>query len=56
MRHLEKIFNVRKLQYKQFEPNDKCKVLGDSDIKPHFSPFQVKDNIYEPATRTTIII
>lgn len=24
------------------------------DLKPQFSPFQVKDNIYEPATRTFV--
>lgn len=47
----EKIFNVRKLNYKQCDPNDKCKYKYNLDMKPQFSPFQVKDNIYEPATR-----
>lgn len=26
------------------------------DMKPQFSPFQVKDNIYEPATRNKIVM
>ncbi len=28
---------------------------SNSDTKPQFSPFQVKDNIYEPATRTVCL-
>ncbi len=52
----EKIFNVRKLNYKQCDPHDKCIDKFMPDMKPQFSPFQVKDNIYEPATRTQYLM
>ncbi len=52
----EKIFNVRKLHYKQYDPHDKCTPNITQDLKPQFSPFQVKDNIYEPPSRTNLVI
>lgn len=47
----EKIFNVRKLHHKHFDPHDKCIFLPHLDIKPQFSPLQVKEHLQEPSTR-----
>lgn len=38
---LDKIFNVRKLQYKHFE-HQKCNRSYDQDRKPNFSPLEHK--------------
>lgn len=38
---LEKIFNVRKIPYKQFD-HEKCTMYVMTDLKPTFTPFNIK--------------
>ena len=52
----EKIFNVRKLHHKHFDPHEKCTFCNHLDIKPQFSPFQVKEHLQEPSTRNHFIM
>ena len=41
--HSERIFNVRKLPYKQFD-NQKCTFPFHTDLKENFSPLHSKKN------------
>jgi hypothetical protein len=52
---VDKIFNVRKVQYKQFD-HEKCTVSLKVDLKPTFSPFQAKEHLKEPISSTKSII
>ncbi len=45
--YLEKIFNVRKVHYKMFD-HEKCTPPSITDLKPTYTPFQLKEHLEEP--------